>query len=78
MALDHILTDPDILLPELPAASLLGVTPRTLQAWRHRGGGPPFVKISSRCVRYRKRDLLAWAEARLESNTSQPAAAEVV
>lgn len=51
--------DPDLHLPESAAAHLLGVTPRTLQAWRLRGGGPPFVRISLRCVRYRRRDLIA-------------------
>lgn len=76
--LERISSDSDALLSELAAAALLGISTRTLQAWRQRGGGPMFVRISSRCVRYRKRDLVAWSEARLKSNTSQPAATEVV
>ena len=63
--------DLDALLSEGQAATLLGVTPRALQAWRQRGGGPLFVRISSRCIRYRKRDLVAFAEARLRSSTSE-------
>lgn len=66
--------DPDSLLSEAQASELLGVTPRALQAWRQRGGGPQFVRVSSRCVRYRRRDLIAWAQARLRSSTSEQAA----
>lgn len=62
--------DPDSLLSEAQASESLGVTPRALQAWRQRGGGPLFIRISSRCVRYRRRDLLAFAEARLRTSTS--------
>jgi len=62
--------DPDVLLSEAQSAEFLGVTPRALQAWRQRGGGPAFVRISSRCVRYRRRDLVAWSEARLCTSTS--------
>lgn len=63
--------DLDALLDEAQAAQFLGVSPRALQAWRSRGGELPFVKISSRCIRYRRRDLVAWTEARLRSSTSQ-------
>ena len=50
------------LLTETQASLFLGFSPRALQAWRYRGGGPLFVKVSSRCVRYRKKDLIDWAE----------------
>lgn len=63
--------DPDIFLNEARAAELLSVNPRTLQQWRLRGNGPAFVRISSRCVRYRYRDLLRWGEDRLRSSTSE-------
>jgi hypothetical protein len=62
--------DLDALVDEAKAAQILDVTPRALQAWRQRGGGPPYVSISSRCVRYRRRDLIAWIESRLKSSTS--------
>ncbi len=69
--LDNLLINNDkILLTEREAADFLGVTARCLQAWRYRGGGPKFVRISSRCIRYRKDDLAEWVEERLRSSTS--------
>lgn len=62
--------DLDALLPEERAARFLSLTSRTLQAWRQRGGGPVFCRISSRCVRYRLRDLIAFAESRLRTSTA--------
>lgn len=67
--------DPDALLREDQAAAFLGFTPRALQSWRHRGGGPDFVKVSARAVRYRRSDLLTWAAARLRSSTSDQGSA---
>lgn len=63
--------DPDALLRPADAARFLGFTARALEAWRHRGGGPQFVKVSARAVRYRRGDLIAWAEERLQSSTSE-------
>jgi len=63
--------DADLLINETRAAELLNVNPRTLQQWRLRGTGPKFVRISSRCVRYRYRDLMRWAEDLLRSSTSE-------
>lgn len=65
----------DCLLNERQAAEFLGFTIRALQAWRLRGGGPLYVKVSARAVRYRRRDLMAWTEARLRANTSEASAA---
>lgn len=61
----------DQLLNENEAARMLGFTVRALQNWRVRGGGPQFVKISKRSVRYRRRDLLAWIDKHIRANTSQ-------
>lgn len=58
------------LINEDQAAKALGVTKRALRNWRVRGGGPKYVKVSSRCIRYRRRDLLDWTEARIRENTS--------
>src|SRR5262245_38424398 len=52
-------SDPDAALKENQAAKLLGVSPRTLQAWRLRGGGPPYLKIG-RAVRYQRKVLVAF------------------
>jgi hypothetical protein len=51
--------DPYVGYNEMQAAILLGVSVRTLQAWRVRGGGPPYVKIG-RAVRYQRRALIAF------------------
>ncbi|MCP5117224.1 MAG: helix-turn-helix domain-containing protein [bacterium] len=62
-----------MLLTETQAATLLGVQPATLAAWRSRGGGPIFVRIGSGkkpAVRYRRGDLLAWAADRRHANTA--------
>jgi predicted DNA-binding transcriptional regulator AlpA len=63
--------DPDALASEQSAAEFLGVTPRALQKWRMTGEGPRFVRISSRCVRYRRRELVEWAQAHLKASTSE-------
>lgn len=63
--------DLDRLMDEREASDLLCYSVRALQNWRHRGGGPRFVKVSGRSVRYRRRDLLAWIEERTIANTSQ-------
>ena len=62
--------DPDQLINERQAAEFLGYTVRALQNWRVRGGGPKFVKVSSRSIRYRRRELIAWSESLLITNTS--------
>jgi hypothetical protein len=67
---EHLSNDPDSLLNESQAASFLGFTPRALQAWRCRGGGPVFVRVSARAIRYRRRDLTKWVEERLRVSTS--------
>ena len=58
------------LIDERPASEFVNLKPRTLQGLRYRGGGPPFVRLSARCVKYRRIDLLRWAEARLRTSTS--------
>lgn len=62
--------DEDRLLSESQAAKHLAVSPRTLRNWRTRGGGPKFVKVSARCIRYRVKDLADWTERRTRRSTS--------
>jgi predicted DNA-binding transcriptional regulator AlpA len=64
-------SDLDRLMDEHEAADLLCYSVRALQNWRHRGGGPRFVKVSGRSIRYRRRDLLEWIDGKTISNTSQ-------
>ncbi len=60
----------DPLLTTEETADYVGATPRTLEAWRLRGGGPPFVKVSKRMVRYRLSDVTKWIEQRVRTSTS--------
>ncbi len=58
------------LIKEKTAADFLGLTIRTLQLHRQRGGGPRYVRLSARCVRYRRADLRAWADLHVRTSTS--------
>jgi predicted DNA-binding transcriptional regulator AlpA len=62
--------DLDALMPEKRAAEFLGLSIKTLQKRRVTGDGPVFIRISSRCVRYRRADLIAWANSLARSSTS--------
>ena len=65
------INNPNALLDERQAADILCYSVRALQNWRHRGGGPDFVKVSARSVRYRRADLDKWIAERTVSSTSQ-------
>jgi len=54
------------------AASYLGVSKATLEAWRCRGGGPVFLKLG-KAVRYRQADLDSFIESKIRRNTSERA-----
>ncbi|MGH3426018.1 MAG: helix-turn-helix transcriptional regulator [Mycobacteriales bacterium] len=54
---------------EREVAELLGCSIRTLQGWRWRGGGPPFIRVG-RSVRYDPSGLRAWVGAQTRRNTS--------
>jgi len=58
------------LIDEEQAAQFLKLSQRTMQGLRYRGGGPKYIALSSRCVRYRRIDLKHWAEAHLRTSTS--------
>ena len=60
------------LIDERTAGAFLKLKDRTMQAMRQRGDGPRYVSISARCLRYRRIDLRAWADARMRSSTSDP------
>jgi len=64
-------TNPDQLMTEKQAASILCYSQRALQNWRVRGGGPEYVKVNGNSVRYQMRDLTAWINARKQKHTSQ-------
>lgn len=58
------------LINEKAAAQFLGMTHRWMQSKRYNGGGPVFVRISQRCIRYRRIDLKEYADQQLRSSTS--------
>jgi predicted DNA-binding transcriptional regulator AlpA len=60
------------LVDEKAAAEFLGLSPRTIQDFRQRGGGPRYIAISARCLRYRRIDLRAWADSRIRKSTADP------
>jgi len=59
-----------VLINEEGAAKLLTIKPKTLQAWRVNGGGPPFIKIG-RSVRYRMKDLEEFMNGGIRRSTSE-------
>lgn len=51
------------------AGRYLGISPRTLEAWRIRGGGPPYHTLG-RAVVYDTRELDAFLAERMRTSTS--------
>ena len=66
-------TADDEVLDTLQAAELLGFKPVTLDIWRSKGAGPPYVKLG-RSVRYHRRTIIQWAMAQTR-NAPPPEAA---
>lgn len=56
------------LLTTKAAAHRLGLSPRTLEALRVRGGGPEFIKLGRR-VLYEPRSLTRWVNANRRQST---------
>lgn len=48
-----------VLLNTKQVARILGVSHRTLEDWRRKGGGPKYV-VFGRMVRYRRSDIAAY------------------
>lgn len=59
------------LLTETEAADYLGVSPRTLSNFRTRGGGPDYIKVGSKSVRYDLKDLQEYIADRRQNSTSE-------
>ena len=58
------------LLDTKSAALFLGLSKKTLEAYRLRGGGPAYYKAGR--IRYSEADLIAWLESRRRTSTSDP------
>ncbi len=68
--LDERGSDGQQLLRQEEVAKILNLSPRTLEAWRHRGGGPRYILLTPRCVRYKKSDLNQFLAERVRTSTS--------
>jgi hypothetical protein len=65
--------DLDDLLDNEQTSSLLGIKPNTLEIWRHKGKGPPFLKLGDTPqapVRYLGSALMGWLRERSFASTS--------
>ena len=63
--------NPDDLLSTSDLAEWLGVSTQWLEIGRSRGHGPKFIKLSPKCVRYRRADVLVWLSQRAHQRTSE-------
>jgi len=82
VSLDFVMTEKqhqftEVYLTEKQAAAKLNLSPKGLQAWRLRGGGPDYIRISCRCIRYAESTLDNWMQARRVSSTSEPCPGDV-
>lgn len=62
---------PDLLTIQ-DAANYLGVHRSFLDRRRVAGGGPRFIRMSARVVRYSAIDLAEWLDLHRRMNTSEP------
>ena len=63
---------PQDMLTTTQAASVLGLSPRTLEQMRVKGGGPNYFALGKRAIRYRRHALENWLDARLRKSTADP------
>jgi excisionase family DNA binding protein len=59
------------LLTTTEVAELTGLSPETLAQWRWLKKELPFIRLGTKCVRYRQSDVDAWLAKRLVSVTSE-------
>jgi predicted DNA-binding transcriptional regulator AlpA len=65
------MTDNEVFLSEKEVSIRTGTSPRTWQAYRVRGIGPKYIRLSSRCIRYKWSDVVEWLESNKRSSTSE-------
>jgi hypothetical protein len=51
---------------------LTKLSERALEGLRYKGGGPPYIKISTKAVRYLRSDVFAWLSEKRRTSTSDP------
>ena len=62
--------NPERLLTRDEVEALFGITRRYLEVSAVRGDGPPMIRVGSRMVRYRVRDLHEWIDWHRVTSTS--------
>jgi hypothetical protein len=65
------MSEPRRYIRTVPAAEYVALRPQTLRAFRVRGGGPPFIRLSANRCAYDTRDLDVWLLARKTTNTAR-------
>jgi predicted DNA-binding transcriptional regulator AlpA len=63
--------EPDRLLSTAELAEVLGCSVAWLELRRMNGGGPPYIRVSHRRVRYKVSDLEQWLRSRTFTNTAE-------
>jgi hypothetical protein len=66
--------DPDELLCTKRLADWLDTSTQFLEIGRHCGYGPPFLRLSPRCIRYQRSQVITWLEERAHRHTAEYAA----
>jgi predicted DNA-binding transcriptional regulator AlpA len=56
---------------EKEEAERLNLSVRTLQSWRYKGGGPPYLRLGS-VVRYDPAAVDTWLNQQVRTSTSDP------
>jgi predicted DNA-binding transcriptional regulator AlpA len=75
--MNSIVTEPDhqsaskLVYPEREAASMLGLSQRSLQRLRLEGGGPKFIKLTQQRIGYTPAALHAWIDSREVRSTAE-------
>jgi predicted DNA-binding transcriptional regulator AlpA len=62
---------PGVYLTTAQVAEHLGLTRSGLRGLRQRGEGPAWFRLSSRAIRYKVEDILAWVESRKGSTSHE-------
>lgn len=62
---------PDALIKTVDLADWLGVSPQWVEIARHRGDGPPYLRLSARKILYKVSSVLGWLGQREFRATAQ-------
>jgi hypothetical protein len=71
LATDSDSKDPDDLLTTEQLADWLGTSTQFVENGRAQSYGPPYVRLSPRCIRYRRADVVAWLRSRMCQSTAE-------